>query len=130
MKQFQILITGPYQELILDLQINWMSLPLYHKGCSYKNNFLSNRIITNLSNRKQFILYNQNKQSEILQIQCGVTQGSILGQLLFLVYVNDLYLASNILEPITFADDTNLFYSHKDIKTLFNIVNNELIKIS
>ena len=29
-----------------------------------------------------------------------------------------------------FADDTNLFYSHKDIKTLFNIVNNELIKIN
>ena len=51
-------------------------------------------------------------------------QGSILGPLLFLVYVNDF------LEPIMFSDDTNLFYSHKDIKTLFNIVNNELIKIN
>ena len=100
---------------------------LLHYGIT-DNNFIW--FSTYLSNRKQFILYNQNKQSEILQIQCGVPHGSILGPLLFLVYVNDLCLASNILEPIMFADDTNLFHSHKDIKTLFNIVNNELIKIN
>ena len=45
-------------------------------------------------------------------------------------YVNDLYLASNILEPIMFAYDTNLFHSHANIKTLFNIVNNELNKLN
>ena len=61
-----------------------------------------------------------------MQKICGVPQGSITGALLFLLYVNDLYLASNIVEPIMFADDTNLFYSHKNVKTLFNTVNLEL----
>ena len=56
-------------------------------------------------------------------------QGSILGLLLFLVYVNDLNKASDVLEPIMFADDTNLFYSHQNIKTLFGTVNCELEKI-
>ena len=51
-----------------------------------------------------------------MQIKCGVPQGSILGPLLFLIYVNDLHLSSNLLQPIMFADDTNLFYSHKDRK--------------
>ena len=55
-------------------------------------------------------------------------QGSILGPLLFLVYVNDLHKAS-VLDPIMFADDANLFYSHQNIKTLFGTVNCELKKI-
>ena len=83
-----------------------------------------------LSSRKQFIAYDQAEQTSMTNIICGVPQGSILGPLLFLIYVNDLYKASTILNPIMFADDTNLFHSHSDIKTLFQIVNKELTNIN
>ena len=62
-----------------------------------------------LSNRKQYIAYN-NKSTSFKDITCGVPQGSILGPLLFLIYVNDLPNVSNMLDPIMFADDTNLFF--------------------
>ena len=67
-----------------------------------------------LSTRKQFISYDF-KETTMENITCGVPQGSILGPLLFLIYVNDLHKASSLLKPIIFADDTNLFYSHNNI---------------
>ena len=78
-----------------------------------------------LSNRKQFIAYGD-KQRNIETITCGVPQGSILGPFLFLIFVNDLHKVTKYLDPIMFADDTNLFYSHKNITTHFQIVNSEL----
>ena len=56
-------------------------------------------------------------------------QGPILGPLLLIIYVNDLCNVSKIFEPIIFADDTNLFFSHKSIKELFHIANLELNKV-
>ena len=72
-----------------------------------------------LSNRKQFIQAGDIKTS-YEDIICDVPQGSILGPLLFIIYVNDLSDVSKILEPIMFADDTNLFFTHKNIKELFS----------
>ena len=81
-----------------------------------------------LDRRKQFIYFDQSK-TECCYVTCGVLQGSILGPLLFLLYVNDLPNTSKIINPLMFADDTNLFWSNKDIKTLFSVVNQELAKI-
>ena len=69
-----------------------------------------------LPNRKLYIEFQNDDNKEkanSLTIKCGVPQGSILGPLLFIAYVNDLYRPSNIFKPIMFADDTNLFCSGK-----------------
>ena len=60
---------------------------------------------------------------------CGVPQGSVLGPLLFLIYVNDIYQSSNKFSFHLFADDTNLIYSDKNPKTLESVVNEELLKV-
>ena len=66
--------------------------------------------------------------NEIVNVVCGVPQGSILGPRLSLTYVHDLQYASNFLDPTMFADDTNLFYAEENIRTLFDTVNIELKK--
>ena len=81
------------------------------------------------SNRLQFVEYNGYVLSRA-NIMCGVPQGSILGPLFFLLYINDIINTSTILQLILFADDTNVFVSHKDKDCLTNILNAELNKLS
>ena len=78
-----------------------------------------------LTNRQQFVKID-NIESTFLEVKCGVPQGSILGPLLFLIYVNDMYLSVPKLNAVMFADDTNLFISGADYKTLFKIMNEQL----
>ena len=82
-----------------------------------------------LSGRTQFVQYNGHDFSPSY-IKCGVPQGSILGPLLFLLYINDLCKVSKALDMILFADDTNIFYSHKDPEYLMETMNSELKKLT
>ena len=84
---------------------------------------------SNLSNRRQYVSYN-GETSMMKGISCGVPQGSILGPLLFLIYINDSCSICKHTTPILFADDTNLFCSGSDVKMLENNINNELSQIS
>jgi hypothetical protein len=82
-----------------------------------------------LSGRQQRVLFN-NSLSKPANVTCGVPQGSILGPLLFLLYINDLPLCTKIPHFVLFADDTNILFSHQDPKILQDTINNELLHIS
>ena len=72
--------------------------------------------------------YNQVRSSESL-ITCGVPQRSVLGPLLFLIYINDLINSTTKLSTILFVDDTNMFWSGKDMHELEATVNSELARV-
>ena len=78
--------------------------------------------------REQFVQYDVTSSKQI--IQCGVPQGSILGPLFFILYINDLPNALRLAEPLLFADDTSTYYSHSDPLMLATVLNQELSSIS
>ena len=66
----------------------------------------------------------------ILRQICGVPQGSILGPLLLILYINDLPACCNELKFILFADDTSIFFEHKDLDVLTSHLNDQLNNVS
>ena len=99
---------------------------MYHygiRGTSYK------WFQSYLSNRKHYVAYN-GICSYTKDVKCGVPKGSVLGPMLFLMYINDLCSICWYTTPILFSDYTNLFSSGKDLKVIENHVSDELSNIS
>ena len=98
---------------------------LLHKLNIYGIRGTANKWIESyLTNRSQYVDFDSHKSSS-LPVRCGVPQGSILGPLLFLLYINDISHSTteNIL---SFADDTTVFLSDSDPIRLFSRANKSL----
>ena len=99
-----------------------------HDKLLHTLNFYGVRGVTNawfssyLSDRKQYIEFNGFK-SDLCDLSCGVPQGSILGPLLFLIYINDV-MNSTSLKLLSFADDTTIYASSNNINDTLTIINN------
>ena len=63
-------------------------------------------------------------------VKCGVPQGSILEPLLFLIFVKNLNNSTKVIDPVLFVDNTNLFCTDNNIRTLFETTNQELNQIN
>ena len=87
---------------------------LLYKLCHYGIRGISNKWFSSyLSNRKQYIEMNECK-SPVITLTHGVPQGSILGPVLFLIYINDISNSTS-LNLLSFADDTTIYHSECDI---------------
>ena len=81
-----------------------------------------------LSNREQFVNIN-GFDSDMKDLTCGVPQGSSLGPLLFLLYINDFRLCLERTSCGHFADDTFIVYNSKKAKTIETVINTELKEV-
>ena len=99
---------------------------LLSKLCHYGIRGTSNNWFRSyLTNRQQFVTVN-GKDSDLRIMKFGVSQGSVLGPLLFLIYINDLYLSIKHSTARHFADDTCLLIHHKSLKKIKKLLNRDL----
>ena len=78
-----------------------------------------------LENRSQYVQINQVK-SQLLKVESGIPQGSVLGPLLFILCINNICEVSRTLKTILFADDTNVLCCGDTLEQLLDTVGNEL----
>ena len=97
----------------------------YYGVCGLENLLLRNYLS---GIRHQYVDYSGSK-SRTNSISLGVPQGSILGPLLFLIYINDLPKVSHVFSMLMYADDTTLYCNLND-STSEILLNNELTKIT
>ena len=81
-----------------------------------------------LHKRTQTVSINGSNANE-LSVNCGIPQGCVLVQLLFLIYINDICKSSEILQFRLFADVTSILYANKSIDVLEKTSNSELINV-
>ena len=68
--------------------------------------------------------------SDLVTVPCGIPQGSVLGPIVFLLYINVFHKCSSLFDFHLFADDANLFYRHRDIAILRQHINTELKNVN
>ena len=83
-----------------------------------------------LKHRQQFVSLGKYENSICRRNTCSVPQGSIFELLLFLIYINELFRSASKLNPIMFANDTNLFISDSNIENRFDAVKEGLRKVA
>ena len=69
-------------------------------------------------------------KTDLMPVNCGYSQGSVLGSILFLIYINDLHKAVQYWKVHHFADDTNLLHTNKSVKNLNELVNRDIKQLN
>ena len=106
-----------------------------HKILLHKLEFYGIRGVCNdwfksyISKRKQLVSIN-GYNTDLMPVNCGVPQGSVLGQLLFLIYINDLQKAIRYCKVHNFANDTNLFHTSQSAIILNKLVNHDMKQLN
>ena len=90
----------------------------------------SHDIISSYLNSRMQTVSIRGSHADFKRVNIGVPQGSILGPLLFIIYINDLASNQREVDYFIYADDTAIFFKHRDPDVLQCIVNAELLKVS